>query len=90
MYCRRCGNKLAESNKYCNRCGAEVLNRNIQNTPTQSIVESINSNEFYYEEPTDEIINIEKNRIALEIVFLTITIAMAIILILSKLTSNII
>ncbi len=90
MYCRRCGNKLAESIKYCNRCGAEVLNRNIQNTPTQSIVESINSNEFYYEEPTDEIINIEKNRIALEIVFLTITIAIAIILILSKLTSNII
>lgn len=90
MYCGKCGNKLAENNNYCNRCGAAIVNKNNQLVSPPPKVENIDYNEVYYEEATEEVINVENNKKALEIVFLTMTVAIAAILIISKLTSNII
>ena len=41
MYCRNCGNKLLDSDKYCNLCGSEV-------------VSTINSDSIEHEQPTEE------------------------------------
>ena len=47
MYCKKCGNKLSEEERFCSNCGAQVeninFNNNIPNTKKSTIREARNA-----------------------------------------------
>lgn len=44
MYCRKCGNKLGNGERFCTRCGTKVEENGINNTPQMFIYNDINKN----------------------------------------------
>lgn len=44
MYCRKCGNKLGNGERFCTRCGTKVEENAINNTPQMFIYNDINKN----------------------------------------------
>lgn len=44
MYCRKCGNKLGNGERFCTRCGTKVEENAINNTPQMFMYNDINKN----------------------------------------------
>lgn len=44
MYCRKCGNKLGNGERFCTRCGTKVEENTINNTPQMFMYNDINKN----------------------------------------------
>lgn len=44
MYCRKCGNKMGDSEKFCTRCGTKIEENAINNTPQMFMYNDINKN----------------------------------------------
>lgn len=44
MYCRKCGNKMGDSERFCTRCGTKAEENAINNTPQMFMYNDINKN----------------------------------------------
>lgn len=44
MYCRKCGNKMGDSERFCTRCGIKAEENAINNTPQMFMYNDINKN----------------------------------------------